>query len=415
MQFRAYNDHDLEAVRRIWLECGWITGKDDHAAMDAFFTAGRKRVAEIDGEAECFVMTGHGSMHYIGCDKEIPFAPVFAVTTSRVARKLGVAGRLTARCVAEDASEGAPLAGLGMFEQGYYDKLGFGSGSYVHRFTFDPQTLKLPSHATYRRPKRLSPEALGEAIHRNRMERKRCHGSIRFEHSAITTADLDWGKQPFALGFFDENENLTHHLFGRTGGEEYGPYTIHWMAWRTPQELLELLGVIRAMGDQVRSVVMEEPVGVQLQDLLDQPGRRRAITEKSPFEQSQRAIAYWQMRINDVAACVSRTRLPGEDAVRFNLDLHDPITSLLDDSDTSWSGCGGQYVVTFGPESHAERGSDASLLTLKSSVNAFTRLWLGVRTASGLNVTEQFTGPEPLLDDLDRVLRLPQPTIDWDF
>ena len=388
MLFRPYTDDDLEAVRRIWLECGWISGKEDHAAMDAFFTAGRKRVAEIDGEAECFVMTGHGSMHYIGEDDEIPFSPVFAVTTSRIARKLGIASRLTARCVAEDASEGAPLAALGMFEQGYYNKLGFGSGSYIHRVTFDPRTLKLPPHAQYRRPKRLSASTLGEAIHRNRMERRRCHGSIRFEHSAITTAELDWGKQPFALGFFDDDQNLTHHLFGRTSGEEDGPYVIHWLAWNTTEQLLELLGVIRALGDQIRSVSMEEPIGVQMQDLLDQPWHRRRITEKSPFEQSQKFHAFWQMRINDVAACVSKTKLRGSETVRFNLDLHDPITALLDEVETSWKGCGGKYIITFGPESHAEQGSDESLPTLKTNVNAFTRLWLGVRNASGLTVTD---------------------------
>jgi hypothetical protein len=90
--------------------------------------------------------------------------------------------------------------------------------------------------------------------------------------------------------------------------------------------------------------------------------------------------------------------------------------------DSQWRGVAGDYVVTLGPSSGAEQGSDDALPTpddalptLSASVNAFTRMWLGVRPATGLAVTDNLVGPPPLLEALDAVLRLPDPKPDWDF
>jgi hypothetical protein len=68
-----------------------------------------------------------------------------------------------------------------------------------------------------------------------------------------------------------------------------------------------------------------------------------------------------------------------------------------------------------GEYSSARRGTEAGLPTLRATVNAFTRLWLGVRPASGLAVTDQLDGPADLLARLDRLLRLPVPCPDWDY
>jgi hypothetical protein len=100
--------------------------------------------------------------------------------------------------------------------------------------------------------------------------------------------------------------------------------------------------------------------------------------------------------------------------VRFNLELQDPIERYLGE-DVPWRGTGGDYVVTLGPTSSAERGRDGTLPSLRASVGAFTRLWLGVCPASGLAVTDELDGPSELLASLERLLRLPQPYIDWDF
>ncbi len=75
----------------------------------------------------------------------------------------------------------------------------------------------------------------------------------------------------------------------------------------------------------------------------------------------------------------------------------------------------GDYVVTLGPASGAAPGTDAALPTLDATVNAFTRLWLGVRPASGLSITDDLAAPPELIEALDDVLRLPEPHPDWDF
>ena len=71
--------------------------------------------------------------------------------------------------------------------------------------------------------------------------------------------------------------------------------------------------------------------------------------------------------------------------------------------------------MSLGAESSCAEGHDASLPTLDASVGAFTRLWLGVRPATGLAVTDALNGPAPLLQALDETLRLPEPQPDWDF
>ena len=82
---------------------------------------------------------------------------------------------------------------------------------------------------------------------------------------------------------------------------------------------------------------------------------------------------------------------------------------------SEWKGAGGEYVVELGRDSGAERGRDASLSTLKASINAFSRVWLGVRPATGLAVTDDLEGPRDLLEALDDAFRLPEPVRDWDF
>ncbi|MCK5380351.1 MAG: hypothetical protein KAJ81_02705, partial [Candidatus Latescibacteria bacterium] len=167
------------------------------------------------------------------------------------------------------------------------------------------------------------------------------------------------------------------------------------------------------LGDQVRLVNMREPQGIQLQDMLDCPFKQRQVSEKSKFESRMHASAYWQMRINDLPGCMARTHLPG-DTVRFNLKLSDPIGRFLDE-EAPWRGIAGEYVVALGPSSNAEAGMDAALPTLTASVGAFTRMWLGVRPATGLTVTDALSGPRELLKQLDGNLRLPDPKPDWDF
>lgn len=408
MNCRRYDPtKDRDAVLRIWWETGWLKeGKEQ--AVDAILLAGQTLVADVHGRAECAVAAVPGSMRYL--DEDLPFWGVAAVATSYVARKQGMARRLTAQAISQAAADGALVAGLGMFDQGFYDTIGFGTGAYEHIVRFNPADLKVSARP--RVPRRLGLDD-APAIHACRLARRRGHGGLNFPPLGMSLGEMV-EHDGFGLGYADGPDGaLTHHLWCVPTNREIGPYRIPWLAWQTPAQFLELMALVRSWGDQVLVVQLREPPGIQLQDLLEHPFRSRRATRGADVEHWSVATAYYQARICDLPGCLERTHLPwGE--VRFNLRLSDPIERYLGKRAT-WRGVGGDYVVTLGPASGAERGLDSSLPTLTATVNAFTRLWLGVRPASGLAVTDALSGPEGLLRDLDAVLRLPEPRPDWDF
>ena len=192
--FREYRkEQDLEAVRRIWMEIGWID-KDQTEVVDLMVEAGRTLVAEVNGAAECMVMTAPGSLRYL--QEDLPFFGVTGVATSRIARKQGLASRLTARAVAAGAGDGALVGGLSMFEQGYYNQIGFGTGSYERWIGFDPARLRIPVQP--RVPERLSGEDWA-AIHAARLARLRGHGACSLYPAAITRSEFTWMKNAFGM------------------------------------------------------------------------------------------------------------------------------------------------------------------------------------------------------------------------
>ncbi len=412
MEIRAYNpETDFEGVARIWREIGWIDAGDEKQdkALRLFCEQFNSLVAVIDDSPECHVATGLGAMRYL--EEDLSLSVLTAVTTSHVARRRGLAKRLAAQSIARDAQAGAAVSALGMFDQGYYNRLGYGSGAYEFWHAFDPASVQAPG--TSRQPKRLSADDW-EAIHRSRHNRARGHGSCVLDAGAATGAELLWATNGFGLGYDDgPNGEITHMLWFSGKGMEFGPLNIWFMTYQTTEQFLELMSLLVHLGDNVQLVRLREPADIAVQDLIKQPFRLRRMTEKSEYENRNRATAYWQMRICDVAACVAAAKLQG-DPVSFNLRLSDPIEEHLDD-DAEWQGVAGDYVVTFGPTSVAIPGNDPSLPTLEAGVGAFTRLWLGVRPATGLAVTDDLSGPSELLSELDRVLRLPVPKPDWDF
>jgi len=409
MTFRAYDPaRDKEAAYRIWREIGWIK-RGQEEVMDVALEAGRAMVAEMDGSAECLVSSAKGTLRYLNAD--LPFAGLTGVATSRVARRQHFAGRLTALTVALDAADGAVVHGLGMFDQGFYNRLGFGTGAYEHRVRFDPAQLVVPVCA--RPPKRLDRDDW-EAMHNARLRRHRPHGGVNLQHPGATRHEVLAQENGFGLGYWDGTQGeLTHFVWCDTERPEHGPYNVQWLAYRTPEQFLELMGVLKSLSDQVHLVTMQEPPEVQLQDLMKEPFKHHRVTERSPYEVGIASAAWWQMRICNLTACLEHTHLDA-DPVRFNLVLGDPIEEYLPE-DAPWRGIAGEYVVVLGVDSGAQPGRDLVLPTLRATVDAFTRLWLGVRPASGLAITDRLEGPPDLLHALDRVLRLPRPCMDWDF
>jgi len=250
-------------------------------------------------------------------------------------------------------------------------------------------------------------------MHQAMCRRLRGHGGCTLEPPDIVRAEAGWCDHPFGLGYYDgPGGELSHFFFGSAKGE-FGPYTIHARAYENHTQLLELLALLKSLGDQVSSVEMLELGDVQFQDLLRQPIRARRNSEGSKFENYSEGLAPWQLRILDLESCLRKTRLRGEE-LSFNLALVDPVAEHLP-SDSEWRGIGGDWVVTLGPESSASRGCRDELPILRASVGAFSRLWFGVRPATSLVVSDRLAGPEELLERLDDTVRVPSAHLGWDF
>ena len=409
MTIRDYDpERDLEAVTRIWFEIGWFKNERQAKYMDAFISAGRAIVADIDNEAECFVHVTEGTIRHQSADLDL--AAVTAVTTSRIARKTGFAKRLTAASLANAAESGAAVSVLGMFDQGFYDKVGFGTGAYEQIAVFDPASLTVANG--FRPPKRLNYDDSAD-MHHALLTRHRSHGGVTLSPADFFKAEVGFTDNPFGFGYYDGPDGtLSHFIWGNAEGE-HGPYSEKAMAYQNAEQLMELLALIKSLGDQVSSFRMLEPADIQLQDLLKQPFRHRRGTAGSKHENKIDSTAYWQLRILDLQTCLANTVLDGP-TTQFNLTLTDPVIDHLDDG-SNWRGIGGEYTITLGSESNATPGTRKGLATLSASVGAFSRMWFGVRPASGLAITDELRGTPELLSQLDATLRLPQPHLGWDF
>jgi len=412
MLARAYDaERDGDAARRIWSEIGWLgEGESGRQAMDIWVGAGEARVAEVNGQAECLVLTAPGAMRYL--DSDLRFCGVTGVATSRIVRKQGLATRLTAQALADRAAAGDAVAGLGMFEQGFYNRLGMGTGGYEHRCLFDPARLTVSGRP--RIPCRLTVSDADE-IHAARLARLKSHGAVSMSPSALTRSEImEGGPKCFGFGYRDgQGGSLSHLVWFSADDVSHGPYTVLFMAYRSGSEFLELMQMIKGLGDQVDRVSMLEPAHLMMQDLVEQPLRQYRVTRRTELETGIRASAWWQSRILDLEACVALMHLPGVD-LHINLQLHDPIAEYLPEG-SAWRGLGGEYLLHLSETSWIEPGHMESLPTMTATMGAFTRLWLGVSTPSGLAITDHLAAPGQVLTALDRAWRPPQPHIDWDL
>ncbi len=400
---------DQNDVLRVWGDIGWAAGSpQDPLRLETLVAAGTGTVGLVDGSLECFVGTAPGSLRYQ--DESLRFVCVNTVATGRGARRQGIAGRTTATAIAQAAENGGQIAGLTTFELGYYNRMGFGTGSYMHNVTIDPDRLTVPENR--RVPIRLGQDDWRE-IHAARLQRMHHHGYCDLTAPEASRMDMLDPHASFGLGYRDDQGQLTHYLWIMPETMRYGPYHVHWMVYRNRSEFLELMGLLRNLGDQVLAVRIWEPPALRLLDLIQSPRRADRLTKDGAFASGVEARAYWQMRILDLPGCLAKTVLTGGE-VDFNLHLADPIERFLP-ADASWRGIGGRYRIHLGAPSYARLGEEPDLPLLTASVSAFTRLWLGVTPASGLTLTDDLSGPPELIEALDRVVRLPVPEPDWMF
>lgn len=382
------------------MEVGWITSADKKPALAAVLAAASAEVGLLDDEAECMVSWAPGSIRYQSTD--LTMGAVTAVTTSHIGRRQGFASAMTARALAQAADAGCAVAVLGMFEQGFYDKLGFGTAAYDHRMTFDPASLMV-DHVLYRPPSRITVDMWAD-MHQALCDRMPSHGSVVLDPAGLIEGEVGFDDNPFALGYRDEDGTLTHFVYGPLVGEN-GPWRIKAIAYQNTDQLLELLRLLRELSDQIRSVRLMEPAHIQLQALLKNPIRETDRSMRSDHETLYRSIAWWQLRMLDVETCVAARNWVGE-PVEFNLKLTDPIEDRLDGD---WRGVGGNYTIVVGSESRATRGHTEGLPTMTTGVGPFTRLWFGVRAPSTVAVSDEIEAPQELLTVLDEALLLPKP------
>ncbi|MGH9274857.1 MAG: GNAT family N-acetyltransferase [Acidimicrobiales bacterium] len=404
-EVRDYRDDDLPSVTRMWREIGWIDDSELQAeALSHLMSYGATRVGVIDGDAECLVHRTPGTIRYDRQD--LPLCAITAVTTSSVARNLGLATHLTAEAIAAGAVEGAAVAALGMFEQGFYNRFGMGTLAYLHHLTFDPAKLRVGPPR--RRPVRITRDDWAEVA--GLMGRRaRRHAAVTLDPPEVFRAELAWTENPFVgLGFRADDGRLTACIIGTNAGE-HGPFKVGVLGYEDDDDLRDLLGLLRTLAAQVHEVSMVEPAGIQLQDLLDTP-----IRGSGPDDPTHRtwhtAMAWYQLRLLDLGVCVAARTWPGDD-LAFDLVLTDPLS----EADVAWPGLAGDHSITIGRRSCAQAGHRGDLPTLRASVSAFSRLWFGVRPATGLAITDELAGPPELLRALDDALLLPPPLPELSF
>jgi len=409
ISFREYDPQwHIQDAALLWKEVGWLRPGVHENDLHAWLASCSGLISDHAGRPECVAMALSGNLRYLL--RDIPLSIVAAVITGYPARCGGLAAKLTTQLLARERIRGALVSSLGMFEQGYYNRLGFGSGCYEHFVSFDPSRIRV--NARPRPCVRLERKDLPR-LHESRLRRLRRHGSINIENPDFTF----WrGVNPaggFGLGYECDDGTISHHLWLHPDNDRADSFTVSWLAYSNMTQFLELLALIKSLASQWNLATIMEPPGIQMQDVLDHPIRNRIISRNSDYEQNIRSRAWWQCRILDMRGCLKLTALP-VDEFRFHLTLSDPIEEFLDRREP-WSGESGEYVVTLGPECDIRQGVDRSLPTLACSIGAFTRMWLGALPASGLAVTDDLYGLPELLEKLDRAFALPRPLPDWLF
>lgn len=410
---RPYHPEDREEAERIWREVKWLVD-DNREPLRLLLDGGRATVGTQRGSVECLAITTPAKFRYLGTD--LSMSAVMAVTTSLVARKQGLAGQTTAAAVRESAEAGATLSALGIFDQGYYDRLGFGTMPYTRRLLFDPAQLMVPYP---KRPPHRFDASHSELLHRSRLRRARGHGSVNLLSPNNSRAEAVEVKSSGGLGYYRSDGEIGHHLYGHLK-EENGPYRIWWAAYENYDELRDLLGVLRSLADQIHLVDMMEPRGVVLQDFLKQPFKFRRSTEKGKYEHTIITAAASQLRILDIPAAVAAmgpsepSPKPSSEPLEFNLLIDDPIERQLPE-DGRWRGCSGSYVVQLGADPKAEPGDGKSLPKVRMSIGGFTQLWSGARKVAHLSLRGELDAESDVRDELSRRFRVPEPDFEWLF
>ena len=349
-------------------------------------------------------------------DRPLPMTAVTGVVTATHARRSRAAAALMVKLLQRAVDSGAVLATLGAFDQGYYNRFGFGNGGTDPMLTIDPAALT-PRPAPDLTPVRLTP-ADAPAMHAARTARHQSHGACTLTPPAFTDGIVSaCGENSLGLGLrAPGGANLAAHFFATR--DPQSPETklrMQWMCADTPQLFLSLLGTLHALADQIEQITLAPPAHVCLQDLIRRPLRGN-YRIADPTEE----VHFWQLRILDLKRAISAVSLPhGTAPLRFNLTIHDPLSTV---TDGAFAPVSGDYTIELGngpsgTPSQCTPGHHPSLPLLVAGVGAFSRLWAGILPATVLAVTDTLSAPADLLQRLDETWHpSPSPPVfDWEF
>jgi predicted acetyltransferase len=404
---RVYQDKDFANIFQILQDCGWMESSAESTARE-IIAESKVIVAELGNRVEAASMASAGSLQYQ--DEIIKANVINAVIVSLIARKAALAAKTLAKLIADEAERGIPFSVLGMFEQGYYNKLGYGTGNYYRQLHFDPSELQFSG--SFRMPRRLSVKDYQE-VHENRLNRMKLHGYYDMISPIATKCEMELDKKSFGLGYYDNNARLSHHLWIKPVDKENGPFKVMWYACQKPEQFLELLALLKSFNDQVREISITEPPNLQLTDFMKRPIHSKIVTRGSKFQNYIDTYPYWQIRMLDPAYCLQNTHLNCTNT-DLNVKITDPLDHYLT-KENKWQGCGGEYFLRLGKNSELSKGFRSGLPRLNASIAAFSRMWLGVKPASGLAITDCLAADEKLLKLLDKAFCLPEPQPDWWF
>lgn len=401
-------ESDLDSMVRIWQEVGWIS-REEKEAVKTLFQAGDGYAADLEDKLEATLLSLPADMKY-GEDL-LALQALSGLVVSPRARRQGLAGRLMTQVLEEAVRSGQALSALVMFEQGFYDGLGFGLGGYRNIFTFDPDLLDVEMEAGI--PERLTAGDWGP-IHRALEERCRAHCGLNITSADFIKAEMEWDKgEGYGLGFRDGEGKISHFVWLWRRGDAHGPLMVKFLAWQTQDQLLELLSLISSLGDQIHAVQMSEPHSLRLRDFITYPHKQERITAESKYSYKSRVEAPWQLKILDLERCVNALSLEGIE-LEFNLELDDPLLEHVDSD--SPAVITGDYSLKLGVQSDLKQGEVQGLPTLSASIDAFTRLWLGAASPLELSASSMFSAPPGLLEELEQAFRrLPEPNLELYF
>lgn len=240
---KGTGEQDFKKIVELWFEIGWLKSKglEDNSGLKDMLKSSDCWVYEENGKIEATAFGIPGEINYL--NEKLSFHGLSGVVVSPVARKEGLASRLVTQSITESYHQGTAVSGLLMFEQGYYNYLGYGTGSYDHVFTFDPSYLNVDLNPD--RPSRISKDDWKE-VHRALLNRKPYHGAVSLLPARISKDKLAWSDQAYGLGYYNEDGELTHFLWlDRDKGSSHGPLRVEFMAFENHKQFLELLAVLK--------------------------------------------------------------------------------------------------------------------------------------------------------------------------